>query len=175
MSGTGSERGPGTPGFSGPLEENPSGVYIANGVAEVIPDKPFLVRVINTSTWETKLSKGMILGHALPHSKGIVSLVEEDDQGRFMPDPRMRAQDRVVAPADEVAPADRGPFVSGKEPQPLPDRPDVLVSCGARASSTLNRCAKAKGAAGVAMAESRAAAKQTAGLVSTARGTARFP
>ena len=68
----------------------------------------------------------MILGHAMPHPKKIVSLVEEDDQDRFLPDHWKGAQDRVGHPADEVAPDYQGPYVSKKDPPPLPDRPDVL-------------------------------------------------
>jgi Retroviral aspartyl protease len=53
------------------------GVYLSNGIAEIVPHKHFQVRVVNTSLKERRLPKQMVLGHALPHPKGIVSLVED--------------------------------------------------------------------------------------------------
>jgi hypothetical protein len=90
-------------------KHNGLGVYMANGVAEVLPFQPFQVRVLNSSPRERKLPKGMILGHSLPHPKGIVALVEDDD--------------RAIAeiPASLVTRA----AASEPEVPPLPDRPDV--------------------------------------------------
>jgi hypothetical protein len=51
-------------------------VYMANGVADVVPNQPFRIRMINASLRECKLPKGMILGHALAHPKGIVAMVD---------------------------------------------------------------------------------------------------
>jgi hypothetical protein len=49
---------------------------MANGVEDVVPNQPFRIRMINTSLREGKLSKGMIVGHALAHPKGIVAMVD---------------------------------------------------------------------------------------------------
>jgi hypothetical protein len=54
-----------------------NGVYLYNGIAEIVPHKPFQVRVVNKSLRERRLPKQMVLGHALPHPKGIVALVED--------------------------------------------------------------------------------------------------
>jgi hypothetical protein len=54
-------------------------VYMANGISDILPNKPFQVRVINTSERARKLPKGMTLGHALPHPTGIITLA--DDEG----------------------------------------------------------------------------------------------
>jgi hypothetical protein len=51
-------------------------VCIANGVEDVVPNQPFRIRMINTSLRECKLPKGTIVGHALAHPKGIVSMVD---------------------------------------------------------------------------------------------------
>jgi hypothetical protein len=48
----------------------------SNGIAEIVPHKPFQVRVVNTSLKERMLPKQMVLGHAFQHPKGIVALVE---------------------------------------------------------------------------------------------------
>jgi hypothetical protein len=50
---------------------------MANGIAEVLPLQPFSIRVMSTSHRERRIQKGMILGQALPHSTGIVSLVDD--------------------------------------------------------------------------------------------------
>jgi hypothetical protein len=54
-----------------------NGVYLYNGIAEIVPHKHFQVRVVNTSLRERRLPKQMVLGHALPPSKGIVAIVED--------------------------------------------------------------------------------------------------
>ena len=43
------------------------GVSLANGVAEVTPSQPFLVRVLNLSHQERVLPKNMVLGTVQPH------------------------------------------------------------------------------------------------------------
>ena len=53
------------------------GLSLANGIAEVRPQIPFKVRVINTSHQERILPKGMVLGVALPHPTQIVSLADD--------------------------------------------------------------------------------------------------
>jgi hypothetical protein len=50
------------------------GLSLANGIADVRPQVPFKERVINTSHQERRLTKGMILGVALPHPEQVVSL-----------------------------------------------------------------------------------------------------
>jgi RNase H-like domain found in reverse transcriptase/Reverse transcriptase (RNA-dependent DNA polymerase)/Integrase zinc binding domain/Integrase core domain/Chromo (CHRromatin Organisation MOdifier) domain/Retroviral aspartyl protease len=87
---------------------NALGVYLASGVAEILPSQPFPVRIINTSERERKLPKGMILGHALPHPTGIVALADEDDRRTPWGDAREEA-----------------PYLPNNDPPPLPDRPDV--------------------------------------------------
>jgi hypothetical protein len=54
------------------------GVYMANGLAEILPNRPFRVRVVNSSEKDRNLPKGMVLGQALPHPTGIVALAELD-------------------------------------------------------------------------------------------------
>jgi Retroviral aspartyl protease len=49
---------------------NSLGVYMANGIAGILPNQPFQVRVINTSEIARKITKGMILGHACPIPRG---------------------------------------------------------------------------------------------------------
>jgi hypothetical protein len=51
---------------------------MANGLDEVLPNRPFRVRVVNSSEKDRKLPKGMVLGKALPFPTGIVSLAELD-------------------------------------------------------------------------------------------------
>jgi hypothetical protein len=53
------------------------GISMANGIADILPSQSFPVKVINTSQLERVLPKGMVLGSAMPHPKGIVALVEE--------------------------------------------------------------------------------------------------
>jgi hypothetical protein len=53
---------------------------MANGIADILPNQPFQVRVVNTSELARKIPKGMILGHALPHPTGLIALA--DDEGR---------------------------------------------------------------------------------------------
>jgi hypothetical protein len=50
---------------------------MANGVAEILPMQPFPVRLFNISDRERKLPKGMIVGHALPHTLGIVAIADQ--------------------------------------------------------------------------------------------------
>jgi hypothetical protein len=59
------------------LRENAAGVHMANGVAEIWPNQPLTVPVINTSMKSHRLPKGMVLGHALPHQTSIVALIAD--------------------------------------------------------------------------------------------------
>jgi hypothetical protein len=58
---------------------NSMGVYMANGIADIQPNKPFQVRVINISEIARKIPKGMILGHALPHPTGIIAVADDEE------------------------------------------------------------------------------------------------
>jgi hypothetical protein len=61
------------------LRDNATGVHMENGVAEILPNQPFTVLVINTSTKTRQLPKRMVLGHALPHPTVMVALIEDPD------------------------------------------------------------------------------------------------
>jgi hypothetical protein len=60
------------------LRHSSTGVYMANGLAEIFPNRIFRVRVVNASLTDRLLPKGMILGYAMPHPTGIVSVVEQE-------------------------------------------------------------------------------------------------
>jgi hypothetical protein len=61
------------------LRDNATGVHMANIVAEIWPNQPFTVRVVNTSMKIHKLPKGVVLGHALPHPTSMVALIADTD------------------------------------------------------------------------------------------------
>jgi hypothetical protein len=61
------------------LHENAAGVHMANGVAEIWPNQPFNVLVLNNSTKTHTLPKGMVLGHALPHPTSMMALIADTD------------------------------------------------------------------------------------------------
>jgi hypothetical protein len=84
------------------------GVYMANGIAEILPLQPFTIRVFNTSSRERRLPKGMVLGHALTHPKGIVAFLDDDIEPRC---------GRTETPTGDTPEGDKIPH--------LPDRPDV--------------------------------------------------
>jgi hypothetical protein len=95
---------------------NSLGVYMANGIAEVLPLQPFPIRVMNTSHRERRIQKGIVFVHALPHRTGVFSLVDD-------------------APGDDISnekgaspPLNRDAehYALMKNPPPLPDRPDVV-------------------------------------------------
>jgi len=54
------------------------GISMANGIADILPLQPFPVKVLNLSERDRVLPKGMILGHALSHPKGIIALTSEE-------------------------------------------------------------------------------------------------
>jgi hypothetical protein len=89
---------------------------MANGVAEIFPNQPFTLRVINTSTKTRRLPKRMVLGHALPHPTAMVALIEDQDVSE---DP--------IEGDNEHARKELSPMEYGiqRDPPPLPDRPDV--------------------------------------------------
>jgi hypothetical protein len=90
------------------------GIYFANGLAEILPNRPFRVRVVNSSEKDRKLPKGMVLGLALPHPTGIVALTELDPKPLAKPSPT----GLQIALSPEK-------YAIGLDPPPLPDRPDV--------------------------------------------------
>jgi hypothetical protein len=61
-------------------------VSLTNGVADIIPLEPFTVKVLNTSGYARVLQKGMVMGHALPHRKQIISLVDVEARPPGLPD-----------------------------------------------------------------------------------------
>jgi hypothetical protein len=64
---------------------------MANGIADILPNKPFQVRVINTSEIARQIPKGMILGHALPHTTEIIALADDEEScGEYRKPPGRR-------------------------------------------------------------------------------------
>jgi hypothetical protein len=61
------------------LRDNAAGVHMANGVAQIWPNQPFNVRVLNTSTKTHRLPKGIVLDHALPHPTSMMALIADTD------------------------------------------------------------------------------------------------
>ena len=96
--------------------DNATGVHMANGVAEILPNQPFTVRVVNTSTKIRRLPKAMVLGHALPHPTAMVTLIEDPDG------PEDSSQADSDQYRNESSPME---YVIHRDPPPLPDRPDV--------------------------------------------------
>jgi Retroviral aspartyl protease len=90
------------------------GVYMANALAEIFPNRPFLVRVVKSSEKDRKLPKGMVLGQALPHPTGIVALAGLDPKPLANHPPKGL---QVALYPEE--------YVTRFDPPPLPDRPDV--------------------------------------------------
>jgi hypothetical protein len=87
---------------------------MANCLAEILPNRIFRVRVVNAALTDRLLPKGMILGYAMPHPTGIVSLVELEAETLAKTVPK-RLQ-VALSPED---------YAMGMDPPPLPDRPDV--------------------------------------------------
>jgi hypothetical protein len=87
---------------------------MANALAEILPFRPFRVRVVNSSEKYRKLPKGMVLGNALPHPMGIVALSELDPKPIAKPSPKGL---QVALSHEDLA--------FGSKPPPFPDRPDV--------------------------------------------------
>jgi hypothetical protein len=90
------------------------GVYMANGLAEILLFRPFRVLVVNSSEKYRKLPKWVVLGNALPHPMGIVALSELDPKPIAKPSPKWL---QVALSHEDLA--------SGTDTPPLPDRPDV--------------------------------------------------
>ena len=102
---------------------------MANGVAEIWPNQPFTVRVVNTSMKTRRLPKGMILGHALPHPTAMVALIEDPEVAQAetsTPPPSEISKDYTAGDhgraGEELSPMEYGLHGS---PQPLPAHPEV--------------------------------------------------
>jgi hypothetical protein len=89
-------------------------VYMTNGLAEILPNRVFRVRVVNASLTDRLILKGMILGYAMPHPTAIVSLVEQEAEPLAKTVPK--GLQIALSPED---------YAMGMDPPPLPDRPDV--------------------------------------------------
>jgi hypothetical protein len=96
------------------LRHSSTGVYTANGLAEILPNRIFQVRVVNASLTDRLLSKGMILGYAMPHPTGIVSVLEQEAEPLA----------KIVPVGLQVALSPEE-YARGMDPPPLPDRPDL--------------------------------------------------
>jgi hypothetical protein len=60
------------------LLHSSTGVYMAIGLTQIIPNRIFEVRVVNALLTDRLLRKRMILGYSMPHPTGIVSIVEQE-------------------------------------------------------------------------------------------------
>jgi Reverse transcriptase (RNA-dependent DNA polymerase) len=87
---------------------------MANGLAEILPNRIFRVRVVNGSLTDRLLPKGMILCYAMPHPTGIVSVVEQEAEPLAK---NVHLGLQVALSPEEYA--------MGMDTPPLPDRPDV--------------------------------------------------
>jgi hypothetical protein len=109
------------------LRDNAAGVHMANGVAEIWPNQPFNVRVLNTSTTIHRLPKGMVLGHALPHPTSMMALIADTDVVD-VPETETppSSQDSTVGDQEQVQ-ENLSPMEYGleRDPPPLPDRTNV--------------------------------------------------
>jgi hypothetical protein len=87
---------------------------MANGLAEILPNRPFCVRVVKSSEKDRKLPKGMVLGQALPQPTGIVTLTELDPKPLAKPSPT--GLQIALSPEE---------YAISLDPPALLDRPDV--------------------------------------------------
>jgi hypothetical protein len=109
------------------LRDNATGVHMANGVAEILPNQPFLIRVANTSMKIRRLPKGMVLGHDLPHPTAMAALIEDSEvvkvSGTSTTPPSGALKDFIAADngqgREELPPMEYG---LQRDPPPLPDR-----------------------------------------------------
>jgi hypothetical protein len=103
---------------------------MANGVAEIFPNQPFTIRVVNTSMKIRQLPKGMVLGHSLPHPTAMAALIEDSEvanvPGTSTTPPSGALKDFTAGDhgqeREELSPMEYGLKV---DPPPLPVRPDV--------------------------------------------------
>jgi hypothetical protein len=58
---------------------------MANGLDEILPNRPFRMRVVNSSEKDRKLPNITVLGQVLPHPMGIVALAELDPKPLAQP------------------------------------------------------------------------------------------
>jgi hypothetical protein len=109
------------------LRDNAAAVRMANVVAEIWPNQPFNVRVLNSSMKTHRLQKGMVLGHALPNPTSMVALIADTDVVD-VPETEIppSSQDSTVGDQEQVK-ENSSPMEYGleRDPPPLPDRPNV--------------------------------------------------
>jgi hypothetical protein len=118
---------------------------MANCVADIVPLRQFLVRVMNTSTKERRLPKGTVLGHAIRHPQAIVAIADlaTNVDGPYQAEAERTTIEAGIQPKADtekqpkagmttektLVEAETQPraeeYSSAREPPPLPDRPDV--------------------------------------------------
>jgi hypothetical protein len=118
---------------------------MANGVADIVPLRPFRFHVVNTSKKERRLPKGMVLGHAIRHPQAIVAIVNitTNFDGPYKAEAERTTIEVGIPPKADaekqpragmktkatLVEAEKQPraeeYSSAREPPPLPDRPDV--------------------------------------------------
>jgi hypothetical protein len=112
------------------LRENATGVHMANGVAEILPNQPFTIWVVNTSMKVCLLPSGMFLGQAIPQPTAMAALIEDSEvtkvQGTSTTPTSGALKDFTAGDHGQerevLLPMEYG--LQG-DPPPLPDRPDV--------------------------------------------------
>jgi hypothetical protein len=110
------------------LRDNVIGVHMANGVAEIWPNQPFTVRVVNTLMNIHRLPNGMVHGHALPHPTSIIALIADTDvlDVPEIQTPPPSSHDFTVGDQEQVR--EKWPpmeYGLERDAPPLPDRPNV--------------------------------------------------
>jgi hypothetical protein len=100
---------------------------MANGVAEIWPNQPFTVRVINTSMKSHRLPKGMFLGHALPHPTSMMALIADTDFVDVLETETSSSSQNSTVCDREQGKESFSPMEYGleRDPPPLPDRSEV--------------------------------------------------
>jgi hypothetical protein len=53
-------------------------IFMADGIADILPLQPFPTKVLNTSKRDRAIPKVMVLGHASPYPKDIIALTSEE-------------------------------------------------------------------------------------------------
>jgi hypothetical protein len=76
------------------LRDNATAVLMVNSVAEILPNRPLTIRVVNKSMKIRRLPKGTVLGHALPHPTAMVALIEDPDVSEDPPEVMMNTPDK---------------------------------------------------------------------------------
>jgi hypothetical protein len=109
------------------LRDNAAEVHMSNGVAEIWPNQPFTMRVVNTSMKTHRLPKGMVLGHTLHHPTSMMALIADTDVVD-VPETETPSSSQDFTVGDIVQDrAKLSPMEYGleRDPPTLPDRPEV--------------------------------------------------